>query len=388
MFAVITDDFTGASELAGIALEKGYRTVIETQSVYPANADVLVIATDMRSQDPQSAAVVSAKLTKQILKMQPEFIFKKVDSVMRGNIGPELEAQMRAENKPSALLVPANPSRQRTINGGVYYVGGTPVANSGFALNHEFSAASSRVVDILRTGGATRAICISADEPFAGAGVHVGNAVTDHDLEAWAARVDDNVVPAGAADFFAAVLDSRGQASSKNGKPRLEAFGARRLYLCGSNFPSSRDAVAEARSHSVAVSDMPDEIYYADKFDVGKVFDWANSLQAMVEDNGAVIVTANQVPGPDRPFRRRVITRSMAEVASRVVKAGLVDELFIEGGSTSQAVMSALNADSLYPSQSIAPGVTRMRVDAYPQLHITMKPGSYSWPACVWNFKS
>ncbi len=388
MFAVITDDFTGASELAGIALEKGYRTVIETRSVYLADADVLVIATDMRSQDPQSAAAVSAKLTEQVLKMQPEFIFKKVDSVMRGNIGPELEAQMRAENKRSALLVPANPSRQRTIDGGVYYVGETPVADSGFALNHEFTAASSRVVDILRTGGATEAICISADEPFAGAGVHVGNAVTDHDLEAWAARVDDNVVPAGAADFFAAVLDSRGRASKKNGNPHLQAFGARRLYLCGSNFPSSRDAVAKARSHGVAVSDMPDEVYYADEFDEGHISDWASSLQATVEENGVVVVTANQVPGPERPVRRCLITRSMAEVASRAVKAGLVDELLIEGGATSQAVMSALNADSLYPSQSLAPGVTRMRVDAYPRMHITMKPGSYSWPACVWNFES
>ena len=133
MLAVISDDFTGASEIAGIALAKGYSTVIETRSIRRTDADVLVIATDMRSLDPESAARKSAQLTSEVLKLQPDLIFKKVDSVLRGNVGPELEAQMKAEHKDAALLIPANPSRKRTISGGVYFVDGKPVVESGFA---------------------------------------------------------------------------------------------------------------------------------------------------------------------------------------------------------------------------------------------------------------
>ena len=74
----------------------------------------------------------------------------------------------------------------------------------------------------------------------------------------------------------------------------------------------------------------------------------------------------------------------LAEVARQAVAAGELDDLMIEGGATAQAVLSALDVASLYPVQALAPGVTRMLVDGHPQLHVTMKPGSYRWPEAVW----
>lgn len=70
----------------------------------------------------------------------------------------------------------------------------------------------------------------------------------------------------------------------------------------------------------------------------------------------------------------------MSEVALRVVKTGLVHHLLIEGGETSQAVMSALKIDSLRPWRILAPGVTCMQAENYPDLRISTKPGSYAWP--------
>ena len=209
MLAVITDDFTGASEIAGVAFAKGFSTVIETGDLERPNAEVLVVATNMRSQTPVDAARESSRLTERILAFSPDIIFKKVDSVLRGNIGPELEAQMKSENKLRALLVPANPTLHRTIVDGIYFVGETPFANSDFADNDAPALDSSSVVDILSRRGTTSATCISPADPFNGVGVHVGNTESSDDLAAWAARVDDELVPAGAAEFFAAILDAR-----------------------------------------------------------------------------------------------------------------------------------------------------------------------------------
>ena len=385
MLAVISDDFTGASEIAGIALAKGYSTVIETRSIRRTDADVLVIATDMRSLDPESAARKSAQLTSEVLKLQPDLIFKKVDSVLRGNVGPELEAQMKAEHKDAALLIPANPSRKRTISGGVYFVDGKPVVESGFAQSRDFAFPSSSVVDILMSSGASNASCISLDDPLDTNGLFVGNTGSSEDMAGWVSRVSDRLVPAGAADFFAALLDTRTAAAPLNGADRLLERESRRLYLCGSNFPSSRDSVEEARLRGVCVAAMPDEIYFSEQLDQRELDNWAAEVIVSLVTTNSVIVAAPQVPA-EHSLSGSQITKAMAEVARQVVGYDAVSELMIEGGATSQAVMTALNINCLYPTQRIAPGVTRMRVDGYPNLHITMKPGSYRWPDEIWDF--
>ena len=386
MLAVITDDFTGASEIAGVALAKGYRTVIETRPVRRPDADVIVIATDMRSLAAADAANLSAKLTEQILAFKPDFIFKKVDSVLRGNIGPELEAQIHIERKSAALLVPANPSRKRTIANGIYYVDNMPVAESGFSQNRSAFPSSSRVIDILESRGASMVTCVSLDDSLKAPGVLVGNAASNEDLSAWATHIDDRLVPAGAADFFAAILDCRPAPQRINGAQVSTAIGTRTLYLCGSNYPSSREAVAIAGNHGASIVGMPDEIYYGDKVNSDAVRVWARNVESALFKGHTVVVAALQIQQGDC-LSGRQITAAMAEVAGYVVRRNAVDELMIEGGATSQAVMDTLQIDHLYPSDAVAPGVTRMRVDNYPDLHITMKPGSYRWPDKIWNAK-
>jgi uncharacterized protein YgbK (DUF1537 family) len=288
MMAVITDDFTGASEIAGIALAKGYSTVIETQTIRPTDADVLVIASNMRSLDKESAGIMSAQLTEQILALEPEIIFKKVDSVLRGNVGSELEAQMKAESKPRALLVPANPSLQRTIVDGVYYVGDSPIANSDFAENYDFLSTSSNVVDILKNRGGNNAVCISTGDEFKGDGVHIANARSSEDLKSWAGRINGQTVPAGAADFFSAILDCRPPGQVHDDCASTTMALGRALYVCGSNFPSSQKAVVDAESRGLCVMSMPDEIYYNRQI-VAELIDlWSQIVCAALREHNNV----------------------------------------------------------------------------------------------------
>lgn len=387
MLAVITDDFTGASEIGGVALEQGYRTIIETRNVSRGDAEVLVVATNMRSLDPESAREKSRLLTGQLLSLEPDLIFKKVDSVLRGNIGPELAAQMRVEGKPRALLVPANPSRRRIIVNGIYYVDDVPIAESGFAGNYDFGSSTSRVVDILKDRGADEAFSLSQGEPFGGDGVYIGNARGSSDLRAWAGRISDDAVPAGAADFFSAVLESRSGANSYTNAAYTHNGEGRRLFICGSNFPSSRGAVSDARENGFLVVGMPDEIYFNREIAPEMLDRWAEGVFSALNDHHDVIITASQTPN-ERSLAGRKISAAMAGVARRVISGVKIDDLMIEGGATAQAVLSELDIGSLFPVQSLAPGVTRMQANGYPDLHVTMKPGSYGWPDVLWHSAS
>ena len=47
------------------------------------------------------------------MALKPRFIFKKLDSVLRGNIAAELAAQMKEMNCTKAIIVAGNPYFQR-----------------------------------------------------------------------------------------------------------------------------------------------------------------------------------------------------------------------------------------------------------------------------------
>ena len=97
MIAVIADDFTGAAEIGGIGLRHGLNVIIETRPIPDVNADLMVIATDTRSLQAKEAAEHICQITEQLLKLNPKFIFKKLDSVLRGNVVEELKAQAAVE---------------------------------------------------------------------------------------------------------------------------------------------------------------------------------------------------------------------------------------------------------------------------------------------------
>ena len=55
-----------------------------------------------------------------------------MDSILRGNVGDELLAQLSVSGKERALLVPANPVLKRTIRDGIYYYDGIPLNELSF----------------------------------------------------------------------------------------------------------------------------------------------------------------------------------------------------------------------------------------------------------------
>ena len=94
MIAIIADDFTGAAELAGISLRHGLTVELYLATVTKTAADVLVVCTDSRSLNIDDAKKATADAVENILQFNPEFIYKKIDSVLRGHVMEEVKLQM------------------------------------------------------------------------------------------------------------------------------------------------------------------------------------------------------------------------------------------------------------------------------------------------------
>ncbi len=121
--AVIADDFTGANDTGVQFSKKGLKTIVVTNTQNVENVleklDVLVIDTESRVADKKTAYEKVSETVKTLKSHGFEFIYKKLDSTLRGNIGIEIAAAMDAAGVNLALVAPALPSNGRTTIGGI-----------------------------------------------------------------------------------------------------------------------------------------------------------------------------------------------------------------------------------------------------------------------------
>jgi uncharacterized protein YgbK (DUF1537 family) len=125
---VITDDFTGATDTGVQFSKKQLRTIVITEkdliNKSLSNCDVLVIDTESRFDSKDTAYRKTFETGKIAKANNIKYIYKKLDSTFRGNIGAEISGIMDSLEIPHAIIVPALPSHGRTTRNGNVYVKG------------------------------------------------------------------------------------------------------------------------------------------------------------------------------------------------------------------------------------------------------------------------
>lgn len=384
MIVVIADDFTGAAELGGIGLKHGLTVEVNIEVNVHSTADLLIVATDTRSLKINEALAVMEKITRQVALLKPRLVFKKVDSVLRGHVVPELMIHLGVLNRIGAILAPANPALGRTISNGHYFINGQPLHLSGFATDPDFPAKTSSVQEMLGQGNVPL-IIQHAHEPLKHAGIIVAEAETKADLQEWAAKADDSWLLAGGSGFFAAVL------KNKYGEPEemLEYYpatpGIPLLMVCGTTFFKSVETIAQLKHKGGWVSYMPEAIIQEPGPAADLFGEWCNEIVSFVKTFGKAIIAIE----PDVAKRWAADPENIRNKISVVVKKVLdqinINELLIEGGSTAFAVLKHINCTKFYPVEELSPGVIRMIMAGRDGQHLTIKPGSYNWPPHIYE---
>src|SRR5688572_25154095 len=108
MLIVLADDFSGAAEIGGIGHRYGLSTEIQLQFDPSSTADLIVVDTDTRSMQESDAVKKIEEISHDLKKSNLAIkLFKKVDSVMRGHLIPEINVLRRHFNYNKVLLLPA-----------------------------------------------------------------------------------------------------------------------------------------------------------------------------------------------------------------------------------------------------------------------------------------
>jgi uncharacterized protein YgbK (DUF1537 family) len=373
--------------MAGIGLRHGLSVdiVIEGADI-STETEMLVIATDTRSKGSGEAIHEMRTLSSHIKSLPFSFLYKKVDSVMRGHMLEEIRALKETLGIQRALVIPANPQLGRVIIDGHYYVNGKPLQHTSFSSDPDFNIASSSVRELLHRNEADPSFLITRPEDFGGEGkIVIGEASRSTDLDLWAERWTESWLPVGAAGFFQSLLRKKGMMEVENKAEIVVADQDGLLYICGSSFQGSRDQVKKASWNGPHVCYMPEALFL-------KKAHWEELLKEWIEEVSSVIGThrkAVAAVSQEVSFssgRAAWIRMLFSSLAEALVTRDLVRELIIEGGSTASAVLNKLGCLRLQPIQQITQGVILMKMDERSGLRLTLKPGSYPWPASVWNF--
>ena len=380
MIGVIADDLTGAAELGAVGLRHGLQAEIVLQGQPSGEANLVCIDTNSRSCGPKEAGRRAALAARMLRTCGARWIYKKVDSVLRGQVVAELEAIMPQLGVKRALLVPANPALGRTISDGKYFIHGRPIHKTDFARDAEYPRLSPRVLDLMRASD-HRAIQVGrVDDSLPAEGIVVGEAGSSADLQQWAAVWKCNQLPAGGAEFFAALLARAGHKPVAAHTRQTPAPGAGpHLFVCGTMSESSRESIRAARKCGTPVFSLPRELARGGR--MTRAAAEALSREAVAElRRNSVVVLHIGLSRVREPRAAGLLATHLVRIAQLVLGQLEVGQVYLEGGATAVELVRRLGWDRLNVLREVAPGVATLGVGGAPSLRLTIKPGSYAWP--------
>lgn len=355
IYTVIADDITGAAEIAGIGYSFGLHTVLmtETEETIP-ECELLVFATDTRSMNRKEAVEETRRVIRYLKNREMGRLFKKTDSALRGHIAAELQALKEETEYQQILLLPQNPTKGRTVQNGIYCIGGTPLHKTAFAYDPEFPANSPVVSELVQGIPVTDATDL----------VQVMEAVK---------QAEDNCLPAGGADLFTACLLEAGYMRKEKSFDGLTA--SRTLIVCGSTQSTSLDTTHYIRNNRIPTLTLPEPAFYEGILPT----EWIKEMEEhYTNGKGVILTTAGYAPQKGKDFAVR-LRNTMARIVEGITQKITPHELVIEGGATAFAILKQLDWKSFRLTDEIAPGVVRMKCMALDNTHVTLKPGSYPW---------
>jgi D-threonate/D-erythronate kinase len=346
---IIADDLTGACDTG--ALFAGRVPVPVT--VWPRRAVEAVVRVVDTESRTVSASEAADRVSAVAGRARSGFWFKKIDSTLRGPMGAEIDALMRATGAVTAVVCPAFPGQRRVVLDRVLLVGGVPVAETPIARDPQFPGGSSSVVDLLRPQLDRALAWIPIDQLRAGGDALAGrlrrlsgtaiiaDAETDSDLDLLieaALAVTPVPLLAGSAGLARALAARLGLLGERVELP----IGGRWLVVAGSLHPATRRQLREARAAGLTVLATPER------------------------------------PSADRT---EAIAR-LIEQAVAALQREAWDLLVVTGGETAVALWSALGAERLDLSGVPAPGLAlgQLRVPGRDPLAVLTKAGGFGPP--------
>lgn len=411
LLGCIADDFTGGTDLAGMLVKAGMKTIqligVPT-SPAPKDVDAVVIALKSRTNSSSEAISESLKALGWLKAQGCHQIYFKYcstfDSTPAGNIGPVAEALMKALDVDFTIACPAFPANKRSIYKGHLFVGDELLSESGMRNHPLTPMTDSNLVRVLQaqvTGkvGLTDYSVVKggpgviqkrfSDLQKDGCQFSIVDALSDIDLHSIGAACADLPLVTGGSGIALGLPENfrkKGLLKSSADADKLDDVAGLRAVISGSCSIATQEQVGLMKARSPAYH--LDPLALADgKNVVQGALEWAAQYIA----SEPVLIYATSTAEEVKHIQEHLgiekagamVETALADIASGLVKAG-VDQLIVAGGETSGAVVKALGISGLRIGPEIAPGVPWTQAifedSTTEPLILTLKSGNFGGP--------
>lgn len=377
---MIADDFTGALDTGVQLAGCGARTRVVTDPAFAldgaGDAEVLVIDAETRHLPPRRAGEIVGGIVERAVAQGIPHIYKKTDSALRGNVGAELSAMLKASGEDVLPFLPAYPQIGRRTVGGVHYIGETPVSESVFGVDPFEPVRHARVAELIGEQSGVPVRSLPADAPLpGGAGICVYDAASLEDLErtgAALARAGRLRISAGCAGFGAVLPALLGLAGGE--KAPLPRLDPRLLVVCGSVNPITLAQLDEAEKNGFSrLRLLPRQKLEPDYWRGEAGRRALAEIEAMLAKNGRCILDSNDrggnqptadcaaAMGCDLEALRVRVASGIGQLVGALLTSPQVGTLLLTGGDTLLQCMERAGIRELEPVRELEKGVVLAR---------------------------
>jgi uncharacterized protein YgbK (DUF1537 family) len=391
--ALIADDLTGAADSGVPFAAAGFTTAIPFDAIRREAADVLCLSTDSRDVP---VAEAERRVRQALVTVfgrdgahRPAWIYKKMDSALRGHPAAELLITMRLAGITRAVVAPAIPSQGRTTVGGIALDHGRPLAQTPIGQEHgrdnlarlfqRTARVPVRLIDLTTVRGAERVLRNALSLP--GSWIAIADAETDDDLE----RVARVGIAAGVRLFCGAagltgVLARRLPIHQVNRPPAIAAADRPVLVVAGSRHAVTARQIEVAVEGGAAIVRLDQCAIDDDEPDLSG---YQQQILASLEAGRTTIVTTVGL-GQSR-FQGMVVSERLAAAAISSEAMARVGGLVLTGGDVAAAVCRALGVRTIWLRGEVLPAIpwTTLEGERARGLPVVTKAGSFGPPGAI-----
>lgn len=384
--AVIADDLTGANDTAVQFAKRDISACVQVdfkQEIDGRAAEVLVINTDSRDMQQADAYEAVRRAAVKLKEQNIKYIYKKVDSTLRGNFGSEIAAADDVFQPELVVIAPAFPKNKRLTIGGYHLLHGMPIELTELANAPKTPVRESFIASLIEQQTGRKCALISfltmkkgvtavrrevAEALGRGERWIIFDIVRDEDFELLMESLHgyDDVLwagSAGLANYLPQLLPWSEKKQQSSGQMARAA-----LIIAGSVSHTTQTQIAEFRKNvnaelvkvnvAALLENRPAELYRcAAAVNDAAAAGGAVLIASAVNDSDvAKAVQAGKIHNLGSREVSEYTAQALAELA-KMLDMQQIGGLVLTGGDTAVHVLKALGAVNIEIMNEVAPGI-------------------------------
>ena len=393
--SIIADDLTGANDTALQFFMQGCKTQVSFGEDISINEDlkteVFAISTESRNISSDIAVERVKKVANDILKEYNfEYVYKKIDSVLRGNIGKEITTLLDELNFDAAVIFPAFPNEGRTTIGGYHLLKGIPLQRTEFSRDPICPITESNIVNLLKNqlGEENEQYIdlISLDTIMKGAGpiltklneliskgkkLIVADAVHTTDLEQIALALTKspyNILPCGAAGAAQALSKIWNPSNEEETNKNFKLPNLPKLIVSGSATEMTASQIKRLQENdnidnTYFIAIKPENIFTNDFENIAQ-----RIINNLVKDNVVVVHSSSLIENTEQlnellfeyEITKDAFISKICDYLAAITRSVLMQKeaiLITIGGETSYKCSRAIGSKNLQIIDTVAPAI-------------------------------